>query len=158
MTQEEANGLIEVLKRIKDPSTYAFPRPGIRASNILQLISFFSKDLFLVDIKRSSTIDDQKYTLQMRYKKENILLRLDCGSSKHGNPDGSIIECPHFHIFQEGYGDKWAYPLPQVFSNPEDLLTTLKEFLIYCHTTNISELLLQDQQDIGGMLLEGNAP
>ena len=40
----------------------------------------------------------------------------------------------HAYIYREGYETKWAYPLPNdIFSNQNDLVKTLIEFLQYCN-------------------------
>jgi len=54
---------------------------------------------------------------------------------KHTNPDGEIITGNHLHIYKEGYGDKIAQPLPDIFTNPENPLKTLREFMKYCNIT-----------------------
>ena len=38
-------------------------------------------------------------------------------------------------MYREGFGDKWAYPIPPVFSDTNDLYTTLGEFMQYCNVT-----------------------
>ncbi len=66
-------------------------------------------------------------------KNEIILARLDLGGPPHRNPDGQEILCPHLHLHREGYGDKWAYPLPVDFTNPNDAWLILNEFMDYCN-------------------------
>jgi hypothetical protein len=63
-----------------------------------------------------------------------VLVRLDFGGSPHRNPDGEEITCPHLHVYQEGFGDKWAVPIPQdKFSDCGNLRQTLDEFMRYCN-------------------------
>ena len=41
---------------------------------------------------------------------------------------------PHLHIYREGYGDKWAAPLPsRDFLRPDDSWQMLTEFMRYCN-------------------------
>ncbi len=63
--------------------------------------------------------------------------RLDFGGAPHRNPDGEEVGSPHLHLYREGYGDKWACPVPpDHFSNLDDLWLTLQEFMRFC---NIAE-------------------
>ncbi|MDG6271690.1 DUF6978 family protein [Glaesserella parasuis] len=73
-------------------------------------------------------------TFQTRARKAIVLVRLDIEGPPHRNPDGEEIICPHIHLYREGYGDKWAYPLPDelksVLDRPYELLD---KFMDYCH-------------------------
>lgn len=70
-----------------------------------------------------------------------ILARLDIGGPPHRNPDGEEIACPHLHVYREGYGDKWAFPLPDSFSNHEDAWKTLFEFMDFCNVSTRPTIL-----------------
>ena len=62
-----------------------------------------------------------------------ILARLDFGPP-HRNPDGEEIGSPHLHLYQEGFGDKWACPVPQDrFPNLSDPQLMLKDFVHFCN-------------------------
>ena len=64
-------------------------------------------------------------------------MRLDFGGPAHRNPDDSEVGAPHLHVYREGYGHKWALPVPQdKFPRLADLWETLVDFMAYC---NISE-------------------
>jgi hypothetical protein len=66
-----------------------------------------------------------------------VLVRLDFGGSPHRNPDGEEIGSPHLHVYREGFGDKWAMPVPlDVFANLHDLARTLDDFMDYCHVVS----------------------
>jgi hypothetical protein len=56
-------------------------------------------------------IDLIKGTYQNRARYVVVLVRLDFGGKPHRNPDGEEIASPHLHIYREGVGDKWAYPV-----------------------------------------------
>ena len=71
------------------------------------------------------------------YNAIEILLRLDIDGPTHENPDGTEVACPHLHIYREGYGDKWAQPIPASFTDPTNLVLVLMEFLQYCRVQNI---------------------
>jgi len=65
-----------------------------------------------------------------------VLVRLDFGGHPHRNPDGEEILSPHLHIYKEGYGDKWAIPVPtDRFPNMDDLWKTLEDFMRFCNIT-----------------------
>ena len=60
-------------------------------------------------------------------------MRLDYGGAPHRNPDGSEIGSPHLHRYREGYADKWAEPLPEVFFANRENDQWLKDFMDYCN-------------------------
>lgn len=109
----------------------------------MSIVSLDGRDKFLIDINRKGTIKISKCTYQNRYRND-ILLRLEIDGPPHTNPDGNIIKGTHLHICKEGYGDSWAYPLPDIFTNTKDLTTTLIQFLEYCKTINISDVMFQE--------------
>lgn len=93
MTQAEAQGLIQVLKKILQHGKLYLPCSGSKAQ--FELCSVFSdKDRFTVFVNRVSTIRKDKYTLLLRYGKDKGLLRIDIGGPDHTNPDGTIVPCP----------------------------------------------------------------
>jgi len=130
LTQKEADFLFKMEKYCYDDSLHEFPDSG----GYLR-IPLKSKDTyenFMLDISRGR-IELQKYTFQNRAKKTVVLVRLDLGGSPHRNPDGMEIPCLHVHLYREGYDDKWAYPLPEDFSDPANIWNTLEEVLQYCN-------------------------
>jgi hypothetical protein len=71
------------------------------------------------------------------------LVRLDLNGAPHRNPDGKEIEGTPLHIYQENYGDKWAYPIDiKDFLNITDLWKTLDDFMKYC---NIYDVLIDKE-------------
>ena len=69
----------------------------------------------------------------------------------HTNPDKKTViqpYQPHIHIYREGYGDKFAYPLPNVFQNVEDISSLFMDFLSYSRIINSNEIKV----DIQGVL------
>ncbi|MDG6473849.1 hypothetical protein QAZ13_06585 [Glaesserella parasuis] len=99
----------------------------------LSLHSMDKKETFNLDVTRGY-IALEKITFQTRARKAIVLVRLDIEGPPHRNPDGEEIICPHIHLYREGYGDKWAYPLPDelksVLDRPYELLD---KFMDYCH-------------------------
>jgi len=70
-----------------------------------------------------------------------ILARLDFGGAPHRNPDSEEIACPHLHLYREGYGDKWAVPLPtEIFTDINDFERTLDEFMKYCNVATLPKI------------------
>ena len=72
-----------------------------------------------------------------------------CGSSQakcFDKNDGTVIESytPHIHI-HNGINDKTAYPLPDDFSNTNDIVQTLRDFLSYSNVINVNEIELYEQ-------------
>ena len=146
MTREEAHKLIQVLKKITEKGIFFVPEQGKRKQ--LHLLSVFSdKDHFDVIINRAG-VNSKKYTLVLRYGKDQGLLRIDMGGGPHTNPDGTIIACPHLHMQQKDTGkwDAWAEDIPAVFGDTEDCVQTLKDFLQYCNVNNISCIEICEQK------------
>jgi hypothetical protein len=134
ITQVEAGALIDMLKVRVSDETWNYPLSGGNVS--IPLISKDKKESFWLDVRRGR-IDLLKGTYQNRARQVVVLVRLDFGGSAHRNPDDSEIESPHLHLYREGYGDKWAFPLPDgTFTDRENLMNLLGDFMRYC---NISE-------------------
>jgi len=133
LTQAEAEALIAIEKHGVDDQFYDYP--GIGGSICVPLISPDKRENFLLDVSRGR-IDLQKGTYQNRARQIVVLVRLDFGGAPHRNPDGIEVPSPHLHLYREGYGDKWAFPVPaDKFSNLIDLWQTLEDFMAYCNIT-----------------------
>jgi hypothetical protein len=134
LTQVEAEALLamEKVKASDEETEY----PALGGSITLPLQSLDGREQFLLDISRSQ-IDLLKGKYQSRAQHTIILARLDFGGPPHRNPDGAVIPCPHLHLYKEGWGDKWAAPVPaDRFTNLSDLWQTLQEFMSFCHITD----------------------
>jgi len=141
ITQAEADYLISMVKLIETPKSVKFPFPGEKRE--IPLLSTDGKEKFLLDINRGG-IKLSKCTYQNRYRKDIVLLRLDIDGPDHTNPgEDGPISCPHLHVYREGFGDKWAIPLPHEFSSDTSLIVKLFEFLQYCKIDNANEIQLQ---------------
>lgn len=131
LLQSEVDHLLAVEKHYFGNERYSYPDTG--GALHIQLHSPDKKEEFLLDIRRSSiTLNN---TFQNRARKCIVLCRLELAGPPHINPDGQEMGCPHIHLYKEGYGDKWAYPLPDFFTNVGDVFLTLHEFMEYCHIT-----------------------
>lgn len=65
-----------------------------------------------------------------------VLVRLDLGGAPHRNPDDEEVPVPHLHVYREGYGDKWAVPVPvSAFRDLSDIMIALDDFLRFCNIT-----------------------
>lgn len=131
LTQAEADGLLAVDKvRANDD---AFDYPGMGGAVTVPLTSIDKREHFLLDISRGR-IDLLKSKYQNRGRQVVVLVRLDFGGPPHRNPDGEEVGCPHLHVYREGYGDKWAMPVPgDRFPIMDDLWQTLQDFMTYCN-------------------------
>ena len=77
---------------------------------------------YTAGVNRLSRINALKGTYQTRARQVMVLVRLCFGGGAHRNPDGVRITSPHLHTYREGFGDKWAMPLPEVqFPHSADL-------------------------------------
>lgn len=129
LPQADADELLAMDKVAGSSETYGFPAPGERLS--LVLTSVDQRETFAVDVNRAS-IALSKCTFNGRARTTIVLARLDLGGAPHRNPDGVEMPCPHLHLYREGFGDKWAFPVPaDAFTDLDSLRTTCDEFLTY---------------------------
>ena len=133
LTQAEADALIEMEKHRVTEEQTDFPMRG--ESKVLPLQSADKRERFLLDLNRSR-INLQKVTMQTRGRQVIVLVRLDLAGAPHRNPDGEDIPAPHLHLYREGYGDKWAIPVPaDQFRTTDDVWMAFEDFLQYCNIT-----------------------
>lgn len=131
LTQAEANALIAMEKRRVEDNRYDFPMGGQNVCVPLQ--SPDRREHFLLDLHRAR-INLAKVKMQNRARQVVVLVRLDLAGAPHRNPDDTDVPAPHLHLYREGYGDKWAYPVPtEHFSNLDDVWRTLEDFMRYCN-------------------------
>jgi hypothetical protein len=139
LTQQQADDLLALAKRLTSVQTINFPAPG--SSIELDATDTGKRESFIIDVQRKGRIKITKCTYQERTHGTEILLRLDVDGPPHDNPDGATILCPHMHVYQEGYDDKWAHPIETGhFDNTSDLAITLKDFLKYCKISPIPQV------------------
>jgi hypothetical protein len=133
LTQAEADALIAMEKYSVNEARSDFPLGGESVS--LPLESADRREQFILDLSRGR-IDLRKIKMQNRGRQVVVLVRLDLGGAPHRNPDDAEIPAPHLHLYREGYGDKWAIPLPaEHFCDPSDVWITFEDFLRYCNIT-----------------------
>lgn len=131
LTQIDADALLASEKRRVDETQWDYPDFGGRI--MVPLVSTDRRESFLLDLRRAR-IDLAKCTYQNRGRQVVILARLDLGGAPHRNPDGQEIASPHLHLYREGFGDKWAVPVPSDhFSSLGDTWLTLEDFMRFCN-------------------------
>ncbi len=130
LTQTEANALLAIDKQRADSKEYEYPQLGGHLQ--IPLLSMDRREKFILDLSRRK-IELCRNKFQTRAREAVVLARLDLDDTPHRNPDGEEVPGPHIHLYREGYGDSWAYPLPEAFTNPADCMNTLSEFLRYCN-------------------------
>jgi hypothetical protein len=133
LTQAEADALIAMEKHRANEDRSDFPMGG--QSLVLPLYSPDKREHFLLDLNRGR-IDLCKVKMQNRGRQVVVLVRLDLGGPTHRNPDGEEIPSPHLHLYREGYGSKWAIPIPaERFRIIGDIWSTLEDFMQFCNIT-----------------------
>jgi Family of unknown function (DUF6978) len=133
LTQAEADALIAMEKLRVDDTRWDYPSLG--GSISVPLVSRDKRENFLLDVSRGR-IDLLKGTYQNRSRQVIVLVRLDFGGQPHRNPDDQEISSPHLHVYREGYGDKWAVPVPsERFADISDLWRLLQDFMRFCNIT-----------------------
>jgi hypothetical protein len=133
LTQAEADALIAMEKHRLDDIRWDYP--GLGGSISVPLVSPDKRENFLLDVSRGR-IDLLKGTYQNRSRQVVVLVRLDFGGQPHRNPDDQEIQSPHLHVYREGYGDKWAVPVPpDRFPDTSDLWQLLQDFMRFCNIT-----------------------
>lgn len=130
LTQAQADLLMRMPKRMVNVGILVLPPAG--AKYVWQANSLDGREEFLIDYRQGS-ICLTKITVQERYQTTEILLRLDLDGPPHTNPDSTTVPTPHLHVYREGYGDKWAYPVPsEIDLSSGNRVDILVSFLRYC--------------------------
>lgn len=145
LTQSEADALIAMQKKKPTDEQYGFPSSGEVLT--MPIVSIDERESFLIDVNRKGRIRLTKCTYQERHRGIIILVRLDIDGPSHTNPEatsvplpylnqynGETIQCPHLHLYVEGFMDRWAIPAPSdTFNRTNDLYETLMDFFRYCN-------------------------
>lgn len=138
LTQEQANHLIAIEKIMKERATIRWPSLGGKIA--VGLTSHDRAEEFVVNATRSY-IKIGHLSLNARVKSVITLVRLEIDGSPHRNPDDIEMECPHIHLYREGYGTKWAFPLPDgVFTDLTNQVLTFQQFMAYFNVTDLPEV------------------
>ncbi len=149
ITDEEAKTLREIEKFLSSPSTVCLPRRGDTGRFP---VSYQRKQRKLSDMEVSAyrgKIDAQKASFRLLYRKAIRLIRIDVrDAARHINPDGTVIEPyqPHIHLFSEQYSDRFAYPLPDSFTDTDSVVNLFLDFLRFSNVINVDEVKLIEQE------------
>lgn len=117
LTQAEAEQLIDAIKKAVI-SALAAPEKGKKVDFDAKTIYETPSEMFVITIFRGKINRDKlSYTARIKIK-NTILLELHINpSGKHSNPDGTLIEGSHWHVYKEGYDNHCAYVAEDVYSN-----------------------------------------
>jgi hypothetical protein len=133
LTQDEAEALIAMEKHRLDEVEWSFPRPGARLT--IPLTSADRRESFVLDVTRGQ-IKLTRATFQNRARQVVVLMRLDLDGPPHRNPDDEEIPCPHFHVYREGFADRWAVAAPaHIYTDTGNLFATFEAFMRHCTIT-----------------------
>ena len=137
ITDSEYLHLIELEKSFKEQKVLQVGPPPIQWSR--DIIATNKSEFFLLDGYRGS-FEVKKYTFNKRYRQVIILIRLD-SLGRHTNPDGTIFDGPHIHLYKEGFGDKFAFPVNKIgLKKPFKIEDGLIKLLKYCNVINIPSI------------------
>lgn len=133
LSQTDADALLAMEKHRCNDTVWSYPTPGVRIA--IPLTSVDGREPFLLDVYRGR-IALAKGTYQNRARQVVVLARLDFGGAPHRNPDGEKVGSPHLHVYRQGFGDKWAYPLPSDrFPHSDGGPQLLDDFMRFCNIT-----------------------
>ena len=131
LTQAEADTFFAMEKRRVDERLWRLPDTS--GGIVVPLASAGGDEPFHLDISRGR-INLAKGKIQNRARTTTVLARIDFGGAPHRNPNDEEIACPHVHLYREGFGDRWAFPISStVFTQPTDHLQTLIDFMRFCN-------------------------
>ena len=113
--QDEIERLLEALKKTLVDSI-SFPEKG--KSEEFEVKAVSTNEVFTIRIYRGK-VNREKYNLGAIIQKHGLpILELHIGSgNRHTNPDGTIIEGSHWHIYSEQYGRTQAFPADDIESD-----------------------------------------
>lgn len=113
--QDEIERLLEALKKTLVDSI-SFPEKG--KSEEFEVKAVSTNEVFTIRIYRGK-VNREKYNLGAIIQKHGLpILELHIGpGNRHTNPDGTIIEGSHWHIYSEQYGRTQAFPADDIESD-----------------------------------------
>ena len=113
--QDEIERLLEALKKTLVDSI-SFPEKG--KSEEFEVKAVSTNEVFTIRIYRGK-VNREKYNLGAIIQKHGLpILELHIGpGNRHTNPDGTIIEGSHWHIYSDQYGRTQAFPADDIESD-----------------------------------------
>lgn len=135
MTNEDFKELLR-LKKHFEGHNIELPTAGEKGKP-LKVLSDTTRDIFILDTDRKSSITLSKKKLQERHSNSNtIMIRLEIDCVPHMYEDGSRSSRNHIHIFDETCGNI-TYDLSgeygTLFSNINDFPTVFSDFCKICN-------------------------
>lgn len=147
LTDKDFQSLIKMIKQIRTKeNTIPFPQPGKHLK--IEVEDENRNENFIIDVNRKgASLKITKCTFQTRHLIP--IIRIDIDGPPHPNPDGTIIPCPHIHLYKEGYNLRIAYPLEkEMIADTNNLLEILIRFLEYNSISNINDYTYEEQGGI----------
>ncbi len=148
LAQAEADTLRRIEKFLTNPHNITLLSPH---RNSIHQMHYFHNGFRKDDMKLStfhSEKNTRKVSYRILYNGNIVLIRIDTqDATPHINPDGQLVippYQPHVHIYQEGYSDKFAYPLPEEFQNTDNIIELFMEFLSYSNVINKDDVQIQE--------------
>ena len=143
MTTQEAENIIAMLKKMVE-RYLMLPESGEKKDYKIETLD--NKYEFVLNVSRTSRIKEKKCTYIVRTKDTGInLLRLDVNGPPHKNPDHTIIDCPHLHVFKEEFEDRnLPYAIPFEVDS-EDLSEACIKFLKKFNVIDIPTMTEQNR-------------
>lgn len=131
--QAVADLLLQMPKHPVDDQVRHYPYAGGKL--IIPLLSWNGREKFILDLYRGGNPD--KETFQNRARGSLVLARLDKGGPPHRNPDKEKVDAPHLHYYREGFGHRWAKPVPvDIFTDLGNTWQTLQDFMGFVNITS----------------------
>ena len=95
-----------------------------------------SLETFSLRVERKTIFELRRSKFNTSFTREPIF-RLEVEGRPHINPDGEKIGRNHVHVYKEGYGLSWTYPLETfsetLFKNPDEFNSLFADFCEYCN-------------------------
>lgn len=140
-TQAEADQLLAMAKEFveDDPLIYPNTQPlkydrALRSTN--------RREEFFLTVERGNR-NRARLKYQTRARGVIVLARIELNGRAHRNPPdapyrpGERMECPHIHIYREGFDDRIAYHVADVAAlalrDTTNGLFCLEDFLRFCN-------------------------
>jgi hypothetical protein len=141
LTQAEADRLLALAKEFveSDPLIYPYTQP---LSYDRALRSIDRREEFFLTVERGNR-KRARLKYQTRGRGVIVLARVEFNGRAHRNPPdspyrpGERMECPHIHIYREGFDDRIAYDVADVpaltLRDPGNGSYCLEDFLRFCN-------------------------
>ena len=111
LTSEEVNRLIKSLKHLKAGVLFDSPLVGMIKDDAP--LTDYTNQIEYKFHRYRHPIDTNRFSMHIRFMdSDEHLIRLDINNGRHRNPDGTIIEQNHLHIYNSGLDRKDAYAIP----------------------------------------------